>query len=294
MIELVLPPKLLVTEILNSFSGQFCLTEIDPEMDICFDFSHVRTARPTGVVFLHNATRQLVRSVRSVSYTGFDRDVYAMRFLDRVGFFEDQLGRTIFEGSKPSETTCRLIELGQADCHAWVSFTFIPWLSRCTGIPEENLSEIQTCIKEVFTNIQDHAGTDVGSIFAQWYPKNEVLYFAISDFGRGIPENVLRVRPEITPEQAIQKAFEEGFTTKGRPGNLGAGLHFLRQNVVEQLNGKLNVLSGGAVIHCDFEKGFHSSKVANRNHGYTGTLINVALPTRKIDRDEVAIEDLVW
>lgn len=289
-----LPSKLLVTNILAHMDGKLSFEGKDLPKEVTFDFSQIRSARPTGIVFLHNMTRHLRAAGCAVKYVGYDRESsHAMRFLDNIGFFEDHLGARQFQGSALQSTSCRLIEIHQNDCHAWASFTFIPWLSECSGIPVDNLSEIQMCVKEIFNNIQDHAGLEVGSVFAQWYPKRAVVDIAIADFGRGIPANVNRFFPDLSSSECVMKAFEHGFTTKGHPANQGAGLYWLKQNIVESLQGSINVISGGAVVRCNPADGFKEGRLRNGNHGYVGTLINLNLPTQKIERQENEIEEVV-
>lgn len=290
-----LPQVLRVTDILDAFDGCFDLSSCEAPDEITFDFTDIGRALPTGIVFLHNLTRYLEAKGCQVYYLNNNQEATrALKFMDRIGFFEDHVGHRLFNSGAMTGTTLRLREFDTEGSHQWVTQTFIPWLAGCSGIAEPNLADIQVCVKEIFNNVQDHAGTRVGSVFAQWYPNGESVDIAISDFGRGIPANVRRLLPELSAAECVIKAFEEGFTTKGHPANQGAGLHLLRQNVVDQLEGTLHVISGGAVMHCDFRKGFFPGRVSNRNHGYTGTLINISLPTQRIDRSEVAVEDGIW
>lgn len=281
-----LPQILRATDTLSVLGSGSCLTENGTTSSVLFDFSSVVAAKPTGIVLMHNITRHLVEGGARVAYAGMNRSSSpAMRFMDSIGFFEDQLGEKLFSWSTLRATSCRLRELRHTDCMSWTTFEFLPWLSERSGHQQDSLASVEMCIKEIFNNIQDHAGLEAGSIFAQWYPRAGAVDIAISDFGRGIPANVNRVFPGLSSGECIIKAFEEGFSTKGRPSNLGAGLDMLRRSVVADLRGKIYVVSGGAVALCDYDNGLRVGKHALGNHGYEGTLINIRIPTAKIEHE---------
>ncbi|MCF8483831.1 MAG: hypothetical protein K9G71_01370 [Rhodobacteraceae bacterium] len=285
--DIVLPHKLQVIDILRKLSEFECLSAEPKPERINFDFSQVTAVRATGVVFVHNVTKHLHGAGCKVYYSHFKRpDSRAMRYLDSIGFFQDKFGEYQFAGSTPRKTSSTLKEVKHQDCHFWASRTFLPWLSQCSNRSLTELAEVEMCIKEIFNNIQDHAGLEIGSIFAQWYPKQEFVDIAISDFGRGIPANVREVLPELSPAECIIQAFEDGFSTKSKPTNRGAGLYLLRQNVVTNLHGTINVVSGGGIALCDLEKGLRSGNFVLGNHGYNGTLINIRIPTAAIEDDD--------
>ena len=67
----------------------------------------------------------------------------------------------------------------------------------------------------------------MGWAHVQWYPNQERIHIAISDFGRGIP-NALAAKYSLRDDgEAIVLATEEGITTKSVQGNRGAGLAVL-------------------------------------------------------------------
>lgn len=292
MQNVILPSQLDVVPLLNAVGQTFNLTS--PPSRISFDFQPIKFALPSGIVLLHNLTRYLLRQNCEVYYTDTNRDCPALRFMDDIGFFEDHLGRSIWPTSSLRQTTCRLIEVQHSESHAWIAQQFVPWFARCSGRPEGALADLRTCISEIFNNIQDHAGLHAGSIFAQWYPRREELAFSIADFGRGIPSNVNRVLPQLTPSEAIVKAFEAGFSTKGHPNNQGAGLDFLRQIISTNLEGSIKVYSGGGAATCNSSGEISTYDVQLGNSGYTGTLIDIVLPTKFIDEYEPEAEDGIW
>lgn len=292
MKNVILPSQLTAVNLLTAVGQTFRLN--DPPGEVAFDFSRMRFALPSGIVLLHNLTRYLMTLGWRVCYSNFRRECDALHFMDDIGFFEDHLGGKVWATSSLRQTTCRLIEIQHSESHGWIAQEFVPWLARCSRRPEGALAELRTCISEIFNNIQDHAGQHVGSIFAQWYPQKEELAFTIGDFGRGIPANVNKLLPNLTPCQAIVRAFEVGFSTKGHPNNQGAGLDFLRQTISSNLGGSIKVYSGGGAVECNLHGEISECDVYLGNSGYTGTLIDIVLPTRLIDDYEPEVEDGIW
>ncbi|WP_145974836.1 ATP-binding protein [Ruegeria atlantica] len=218
----------------------------------------------------------------------------AIRFLDDSLFFEQHMGSKLNAWSNPRATTQPLIEVRHTESHDWVRNTFVPWLSGCSKIAQHDLGELATCLSELFNNIDDHTEFDVGSVFAQWYPQEERVIVAVADFGVGIPTTVGRVCEGLSDSEAIIKAFEDEFTSQSTPRNRGIGLHFLLQNVVQNLSGKLEVNSAnGAVV---FEKvGNLLNAVPYTQNGYCpGTLIVLEFNTSAIERTDGDLEDLEW
>jgi anti-sigma regulatory factor (Ser/Thr protein kinase) len=55
-----------------------------------------------------------------------------------------------------------------------------------------SLAEVKNCIREVFSNIQDHSTENIGCVHVQWFPGGGHVHFSISDFGIGIPAEIAR------------------------------------------------------------------------------------------------------
>lgn len=151
-----------------------------------------------------------------------------------------------------------------------------------------NLSDLTTCIGELFNNINDHSSYDVGCIFAQWFPKKDLVEISIADFGSGIPETVRRIEPGLSDNDAIIRAFDDGFSSQSTPRNRGVGLHLLHQNVVERFDGKISVRSqSGAVWYA--RHGNSLRTVPYKADGFCpGTMIDIDFRTDLIDVDEPA------
>lgn len=258
--------------------------EIPPIVD--FDFSYMSFVRPSGVVFLSNLCRYLQRQGSRVTFSGLSPVSPSIRFLDDALFFEQHLGHKLISESVPRVTTQPLLEIHLEQSHGWIGFRLIPWLSNCSGVEEIHLAEFRTCISELFNNIKDHTELDVGSIFAQWYPNERSLEICLADFGAGIPKTVERVCEGLSDSEAISRAFEDGFTSQSLPTNRGVGLHYLQQNVVESLNGTIEVNSASGSLFIE-KVGNLVRKMPYQHLGFCpGTLINMRISTDRIDRTD--------
>lgn len=93
---------------------------------------------------------------------------------------------------------------------------------------------------------------------------------------------------------AIIRAFDEGFSSRTTPQNRGAGLHFLQQNVIDNLGGSLRVSSGSGSVR--FSKSSNSLKKELYSvAGYCpGTMIEFQIRTDKIEFDEVGEVNFQW
>jgi hypothetical protein len=153
---------------------------------------------------------------------------------------------------------------------------------------------MKACVSEIFNNIQDHTRYDIGSIFVQHFPHENTVTISVSDFGLGIPGNVQQKLPELTDDQAILQAVKEGFTTKSKPGNQGAGLDYLLRTVVAANGGEVTFYSCGSIVRFyrakDQVKPFLYEKV-----GFCpGTTIDINLRTDAIEVLPNEPEELTW
>lgn len=262
--------------------------------EINFDLSQLSFVWPSGIVFLSNLSHFLHRCGCRVTYGGTRNNTAAVRFLDDSLFFQQHTGSKLNSHCSPRSTTQPLVQIKHANAHGWIELTLIPWLAKCSGVPISELAEFSTCVKEIFNNIRDHTEFDVGCVFAQWYPNVNRLMIAVADFGAGIPKTVRRVAPHLTDDQAILKAFDDGFSSRSTPQNRGAGLFYLRQNVVENLGGSLTVRSlEGAV---GFRKSGNSfTTVPYSTQGYCpGTLIEVEIRTDRLEFEPFQGGNFEW
>tara|TARA_R110002012_G_scaffold296165_1_gene493309 strand:- start:2373 stop:3257 length:885 start_codon:yes stop_codon:yes gene_type:complete len=259
-----------------------------------FDFSKLRFVLPSGVVFLSNITQHLRQNGCEVSYAGTNTFMECIRFLDDSQFFLQHTGAVLRAQSKPRPTTMPLMEIRNNAALLWVDNSLIPWLSASADIPVRDLSELGTCIKELFNNISDHTDSEVGSIFAQWFPNERTIRISLADLGPGIPATARRVVPDMSDTQAVQRAFEDGFTAKSHPNNQGVGLHYLKQNVVMNLNGRLEIHSGYAEVKIQ-KAGNEAQFVLSEGRGFCpGTLLDMVFETDQIERSPEKPEVFEW
>lgn len=254
---------------------------------VVFNFAGLGFALPSGVVFLSNLSRFLIRNSTQVEFRGMDVRNAATRFLDDALFFEQHIGAKLSPQSRPRPTTQPLQEIRHHNSHAWLRATFIPWLSNCSSIPEVALAEVTTCLAELFNNINDHTAFDVGCLFAQWFPQRNRLCISIADFGAGIPNAVRSVEPKLSDHQAIERAFEDGFSSQSTPRNRGVGLHLLLQNVVERFHGNITVRSQTGFVKHEMI-GNSVRTVSYIDQGFCpGTMIDIEFRT-----DLISLEDI--
>ena len=137
----------------------------------------------------------------------------AVAYLRDSGFFA-----THSPDSRPPpqrrDTLLPLVRLRHEYTYDWLTTTLRPWLLDRLGIPDQAMDEIQTCLYEIFNNIKDHAGVDLGCCFAEWRPSITRLELTVADFGIGIPGSMREAFPGVADELAIAKAVDLGVTSK--------------------------------------------------------------------------------
>ncbi|MFM7344086.1 MAG: ATP-binding protein, partial [Tagaea sp.] len=160
---------------------------------------------------------------------------------------------------------------------------FSPWLAARLGLSNAALEPVRTFIKELFRNIEDHAGVAVGYLAVRHSPELKRVEIAIGDHGVGIPYQVRRKEPVSSDGAALARAFDEGFTTKSKPGNAGAGLDWLRRVVIEKNRGALTVFSGHGRLHVTAADEFSTHAITERQAGFPGVLYSISLRTDTIE-----------
>ena len=137
--EIILPRQFRANALFPFVEEHFDQMNVIPDR-VTFDFSELRFALPSGVVFLSNLSRFLARNRCAVTFQGMDVSKQAIKYLDDALFFEQHLGAKLSSSSVPRRTTQPLQEVRHQDSHAWLRATFIPWLSNCSRIPEPALA----------------------------------------------------------------------------------------------------------------------------------------------------------
>lgn len=153
----------------------------------------------------------------------------------------------------------------------------------------KDLSAIKQALLEVFYNIFDHADAQNNAFSFMKYDKREqVLYVAVCDFGRGIADSIRGVFCDIKNDKdALLKATEDRVTIQSKAHNRGMGLGEIIHQIQE--GGSLRILSNAAFLV--YKDGCIEIFDAEFNFG--GTLIYYNIPLSNFeDIEEIDNFDL--
>lgn len=251
---------------------------------IKFDFRNLNFIEPAGVTILTNLVEWLKRRKVRVEFT-YPKDTNqeptkGIKYLDDSMFFNHYLKENLTSNPNVRITTMPLEFIAYDASYGWLDRDFIPWLSGRLNISNSSLGEIKTCFGEIFNNIRDHADENTGCIFAQHYPNKDKIQISISDFGIGIPNNIRKVYPGISDSTALERAIEEGVSSKSTPKNRGAGLKTLLQNVVVNYGGTVQIRSYSGILSVEGNNSdglvVNCSEVIQK---YPGTFIEITFNT---------------
>lgn len=280
-----LPKELDISTLGKLYSG-IVSTDRKPNREkVTVDFSNLCFIRPTGVTALSNLLEWLKLNQADYEFTGIDQDSAPIRYLDDSQFFHRYM-RSLSSSSNIRTTTKPLEVLNKAQGFGWLGNDLSNWLTANTGKPKSSFRPLLSGAQEIFHNIHDHSGIDIGSVFAQHFPQEKRLYLSISDIGVGIPENIRRFSQEyrnISDYDAIGKACEYGFTTSSRPGNAGRGLADLLDFVTLDYNSYITIVSDYGYFECSGNR--QKTRKFNRQWLYPGCLIDI-----EINLDRVPVE----
>jgi anti-sigma regulatory factor (Ser/Thr protein kinase) len=262
--------------------------------ELTFDFDKLVFIRPAGVVFLSNLIDWLSEKGTTISLINCDLNRESIKYLDDSLFFERHRGAKLGVNSSPRDTTRPLLKLAQRDSHGWLESDFVPWLASRLALTQPSLYALKVSVSELFNNIQDHTRHDIGSIFVQHFPREKRITISVSDFGLGIPAKVREQVPGITDGDAIVKAMQDGFTTKSKPTNRGAGLDYLLTVVVHKNEGMVTVYSGGSIVKFERRGDVIHPTMLNGVGFSPGTTIDIDIPTDAIEKLPEDREELQW
>ncbi len=144
----------------------------------------------------------------------------------------------------------------------------------CNNTIRESLID---CIFELFENAYFHGKANYIYTCGQFFPKKEKLIFSIVDFGKTIPENVLKKEFFSQDCECIDWAMGYQNSTKelvnGYPG--GSGL-FLLEKFIGERNGWLQIVSRKGI----YEKRFNNDTIIYKDdllYGFPGTVITFCI-----------------
>lgn len=284
-------PKRLSIWTIDKVLEQLVEGDLSPKHErVQYDLTDLEFIDATGITVFSNLIEWLLLKNISQGFSIPNKRSGPVSFLDDSLFFERYVGKKLFDKAKPRETTIPLKLIQHPQSHLWVENHCIGWLSRKLKTSKNSLIELRICLLELFNNIKDHSGLDVGCIFVQHYPATNKIQISMSDFGVGIPANVKKIYPKSTDGQAVLMAMKEGFTTNSTGKNMGAGLYVLSQLVINN-GGDLAIRSGRAHVLCN------QDGISDRSDGfgfYPGTLIDISLRTDRFDSTLADEEDFEW
>lgn len=148
----------------------------------------------------------------------------------------------------------------------------------------KDLTPLASNIQEVLNNIFDHSKSRVsGYVIAQYYPKTKELFFAVCDFGIGIPTAINSFRKNrnetiLSDEDALECSLELGYSTRSTPRNRGMGLHNIYE-LVHSSNGSLWITSNSGSLLKNKDRISKDPLPFNFN----GTLIKVTIDLSTFD-----------
>jgi anti-sigma regulatory factor (Ser/Thr protein kinase) len=279
----------------------FIATAIDEQCDascteITFDFEDLQFIEPVGVVVLSNLVEYLLKLGVRTGFTGLTFPSNGVIYLDDSGFFAQYIGKPLRVHAVSRETTLPLRLVANPQAIGYLYQTMVPWIAQRLKTTAIALATVRVCLEEIFHNISDHSGVDVGCVHAQHFPKLKQIEIAISDFGLGIPNNVWKVRPGISSSDALALAIQEGFTTKSNVRNRGAGLAVLMKYVTLRNKGVVLITSGKGNVSAVERGGQLKITARERPSLYPGTLIRVILNTDSLQDlfEDIEHEEFSW
>lgn len=261
------------------------------------DLARLNFIDPTGVVVLCSLIDYLKRLNVAVNVRITKPYSTCVEYLDDFGFFKHYGGAPLRPQAAVRRTTVPIERVESHQLFAYLENQLMPWIADRVGLAQESIAAVKTCFEEIFHNIDDHSGVDIGCAFAQFFPKNNHIHVAISDYGVGIPYVVRKQLPRLSDDQALLKACEEGFTTKTNVRNRGAGLPTLIRYVTLRNQGSVLLASGRGELAATYQDGNTRLRARTARDGiYPGTLVKVILRTDSFEAmtEDVKPEDFKW
>lgn len=260
------------------------------------DFSGLEFVDPVAIVVMSNLIEYLRQLKIKVQLTGLTNLSEGVLYLDDCGFFKQYQGASLRAKASLRDTTIPLKLVANPTAVGFLHGNLIPWIAQRLHTTAIALATLRVTLEEVFHNISDHSGVNVGCVFVQHFPKIDEIHIAISDFGYGIPKNVRKVRPEANDQESLVLAITEGFTTKSNVKNRGAGLAILMNYVALRNGGTVILTSGRGNLSAVYDRGKTKITARSREVYYPGTLVNVILKTNALKNvtEDVEDEEFSW
>jgi anti-sigma regulatory factor (Ser/Thr protein kinase) len=261
---------------------------------LIFDFSRLTFIDGIGLTVFCNTLEWLSKRGVQCTFREYDIRNLPIRYLDDCGFFRNYLGRPLSSLSRVRTTTLPFEKVQHANSFGWIELTAIPWLASKLNVTDESLGVVATSLKEIFNNIEDHSDEHIGCVHIQLYPNKSRIEITVSDFGRGIPANIISRFGQMFDSKAIEYATREGVTTGNTSRNTGSGLGVLIDYVTGE-GGDVTIYSRKGGLKCTLRRGGIQWRNPWVGEGlYPGTLINIGLRTDAFDGSLLEREAFEW
>lgn len=297
MSNIILLPSRFNCAAIHQFSQSIVgLNGFPTYQEIVFDFRYLSFIDGAGLTVFCNAIEWLFSHNVKVSGGNYGITDYGpTAYLDDCGFFEKYQGTKLRPHGKIRTTTLPFERVAHVAAHFWLENTFTPWVAKTLNVSHDALGSLSAAIKEIFHNIIDHSTMNDGFIHVQYYPSLKQIGITVSDIGKEIPNNVRECTdPNLNDAQAIMRATENGYTTKSRPNNMGAGLDFLISNITSN-KGSVSIYSYYGLVNCKSTSDGEVDRVSFLGTApYPGTLIDITIPTSTFVGDDETEGNLIW
>ena len=201
--------------------------------------------------------------------------------LDVQSPFSIALWAIFNHASSPQVISCALDDESAAETIRQIKnalFTQKPELSTAFKSPVTYLCD------ELICNIQQHAQTDKGHIYAGYNPQSDSIEIAIADYGVTIYGSYVAAQKHLdklgdSDADALNLA-QNGYSVKNLPDteNRGYGISSNIRMVVSGLHGEFAVMSGNALLLQDATK----RKILSlpKDIDFKGTMVLVRIPAQ--------------
>lgn len=246
--------------------------------ELGIDMTLIQFIEPAGVISLNNiiqwsrAHKDIEVSFLVDTATTNSKNRGVMEYLSDCGFFANFNQADIFKLPSLRSTTLEVKTVETKRINQWKQSDLMSWLQRCTGTKNQ-FSSVCVAIDEIFNNISDHSTEKIGSIFGQFFPKNNTIKIAVSDFGIGIPKSIEdKFSLHQTDNKLIEYALQEGVSSQSVPQNRGAGLSNIMRSLTINKIGRVTIISNCGIVEVSDEKIVRSEALTE---SYPGTFFEL-------------------
>lgn len=262
-------------EITNKYSGFAELIELYSRSKDCydknvvFDFSNTRYIDANLSAVLGAIFNDIQKHNNMISFASMNSKIEEI--LCKNGFMD------FFNFGKRHDTYATTVKFKVFDIDEKTSFqTYLDnELFPKIKIPmtTEYRDYLSSNLDEVYQNARQHGNTDKVYACGQWFPRDNILKFTITNMGTTIPDNVMTVFSGLSDSDSIEWATQEGNTTKKDKNFGGRGLFDL-STFIKENKGKFHIISGKGYWGVAGEQKYRSTDYKSP---FPGTIINLEI-----------------